>query len=169
MLLAAALIGALGLFAAACDDDAETQNNAQQSDVDTLTARIQRNEMREAVLTLGTLNLHGMDTALNETSKIDASYSRNTTTALRVLATTYWGPHQEDAEAVREAGIDLLAALHDEDADAAKPAATALHDTEHDLSTAVWAELLGDLPPEEGGVEEHSDEGGETPAAGATP
>jgi hypothetical protein len=168
VLLSAALIGALGLFAAACDDDAETQNNAQQSDIDAVTARIQTLEMREALLTLGTLELHGMDEALNETGVIDPSYSRNTTTALRVLSTTEWGAHDEQAEAVRQAGIDLLAALHDEDVEAAKTAATELHVTEHELSNAVWADILGDLPAEEGGVEEH-DEAAATPAAGETP
>jgi hypothetical protein len=168
VLFAAALIGALGLFAAACDDDAETQNNAQQSDIDAITARVQQLEMRESLLMLGTLGLHGMDQTLNETGVIDPSYSRNTTTALRVLSTTDWGAHDEQAEAVRQAGIDLLAALHDEDVEAAKTAATDLHDTEHELSNAVWADILGDLPADEGGVEEH-DDGAASPAAGETP
>jgi hypothetical protein len=163
VLLAGALISALGLFAAACDDDAETQNNAQQSDVDTLTTRIQRHEQMDALLTLRTLGLHAMDEALQE-GTIESSFAPNTTAAIRVFELTDWGTHQADADAVQASAVDLLQALEAEDVDGAAAAAAELHEGEHDLSNAVWADLLGDLPEDEGGVEHHEDSGSETPA-----
>lgn len=177
VLLAAALVGALGLFAAACDDGAESQSNAQQSAVDALqasidetNARVQRNEQMNALLTLGTLSLHQIDEGLTATGTVDPSYSPNTTTAVRVLAMTNWGEHQQQADAARQAGVDLLAALNDEDIEAAKPAAAALHETEHELREAVWASLLAELPEEEGGVAPDDDESGsETPGAADSP
>jgi hypothetical protein len=161
VLLIGAVIAALGMFAAACDDEADSESNAQQSDITAINERIQRNEQMNALLSLGTLGLHAMDEDLNETGVIDPSYARNTTTALRILEVTDWGDHAEQAETTRQAGIDVLAALDVEDADAAAAAATELHDGWHDLEAGVWPDILGDLPPEEGGVESHDEEGEE--------
>jgi hypothetical protein len=168
VLLVGALIGAMGLFAAACGDDAETNNNAQQSDVDTLTERIQRNEQMNAVLTLRTLGLHAMDDALSQ-GTIESTFAPNTTAAIRVFELTDWGEHQSDADAVQASAVDLLQALNNEDVDAASAAAAELHEGEHELSNAVWADLLGDLPEDEGGVEHHDAGADETPAAEETP
>ena len=80
MVLAVALIGALGIFADACDDDAESQNNAQQSDVDRLTqnidelnTRISHDEMMYAILQINSLGLHDMDEGL-QAGTIESSY-----------------------------------------------------------------------------------------------
>jgi hypothetical protein len=171
----AGVAGALGVFTAACDDDAESDSSAQQSDVaalqqqvDTLKADLQSTEELYAVLTLGTLELHGMDEGLNETGTIESSYVPNTRTAVRVLALTDWSDTlQADADAVHDTAVELLQALEAEDVEAAKAASTELHDSAHEFTDAVWGEIAADLPPDAGGVEEEHEE--ETPAAGETP
>ena len=171
--VAAAIAPALALAAIACDDDdddtAQGETTASQQSIDTLQARVQRNEMLFAVISLGGLGLHDMDEALNDEQTIDSSFAPNTRTAIRLLALTDWDSEfAADAEEVEGHAVDLLQALEDEDIDAAGDAAAALHDTEHDLSNAVWAVLAADLPPDAGGVEQE-DHGEETPGAGETP
>jgi hypothetical protein len=165
VLLIGAVIGALGIFAAACDDEAVTESNAQQSDITAINDRIDENEMLYTVVTTSTLGLHDMDEQLNA-GTIDPSFIGNTRTLVRIYTLTDWTDDlAAEADAIRETGIELMAALEDEDIEAAAAAATELHDAEHEFSDKVWAELLGDLPEEEGGVAAH-DEGGETPADG---
>jgi len=175
VLIAAALIGMLGAFAAACDDSAETDSSAQQSDIDALTRRLddmsaktQRSEMMFAVLQLGALAVHDMDAGLNETGKIESTYTPNTRTAVRLLALTNWSDAvKAEAADVHDRGVTLLKALEDQDIDAAQPAATALHEALHQFTDKVWRDVVKDLPAGEGGVEQH-DEGASTPAADAT-
>jgi hypothetical protein len=62
----------------------------------------------------------------------------------------------------------LLHALEDDDAEAAAPLATELHDGWHDFDAGVQTELFGDLPPDAGGVEEHGEEMEGTPHAEGT-
>jgi hypothetical protein len=177
VLVSAVLVATLGLLAAACDDDAETNSNAQQSDVDALETRVdevsanlQSTEEMYAVLTLGTLELHGMDEGLNDTGTIESSYAPNTRTAVRVLALTDWSDTlQPDATAVHDSAVELLQALEAEDVEAAKTAATELHEGAHEFTDKVWSEIAADLPPDAGGPEEEHEEGEETPAAGETP
>jgi hypothetical protein len=173
VVVAAALLAALAFGAAACDDEdappATGSSNASQESIDQLAARVQRNEMLFATIALSKLGLHAMDDALNaDAPAIDPSYSRNTREAVRLLALTNWDTSvEEDAAAVHDHAVELLAALSEEDIAAAGDAATALHEGEHDLSNDVWAIVAKDLPPDAGGVESH-DEGAETPAAGET-
>jgi hypothetical protein len=177
VLLATALIGTLGIFAAACDDDAETQNNAQQSDVDRLTqsidelnARVTNDEMMYAILHVNMLGLHDMDEGL-QAGTIESSYAPNTRTAVRLLALTDWSDDlQGDADALHGHAVDLLKALEDQDIDAAAAAASELHEGAHQFTDKVWAAVAADLPPDEGGVSAHDDEEeGGTPTAGETP
>jgi hypothetical protein len=176
VLLAVALIGALGIFAAACDDDAESQNNAQQSDVDRLTqsidelnTRISHDEMMYAILQINSLGLHDMDEGLRD-GTIESSYAPNTRTAVRLLALTGWTPDlKPEADEVHGHAVDLLKALENEDIDAASAAATELHEGAHQFTDKVWAVVAADLPADAGGVEPHDEEEEGTPAAGETP
>jgi hypothetical protein len=176
VLLAGALLAALGIFAAACDDDAESQNNAQQSDVDRLTqsinelnTRVSRDEMMYAILQINSLGLHDMDEGL-KAGTIESSYAPNTRTAVRLLALTGWTPDlKPEADTLHGHAVDLLKALEDEDIDAASAAATELHEGAHQFTDKVWAVVAADLPPDAGGVAAHDDEEEGTPAAGETP
>ena len=177
VLLAGALLAALGIFAAACDDDAESQNNAQQSDVDRLTqsinelnTRVSRDEMMYAILQINSLGLHDMDEGL-KAGTIESSYAPNTRTAVRLLALTGRTPDlKPEAATLHGHAVDLLKALQDEDIDAASAAATELHEGAHQFTDKVWAVVAADLPPDEGGVAPHDDDEEDgTPVAGETP
>ena len=170
-LLAMAIAPLLGIMAVACDDDpeAESESSASQESIDTLSARVQHNEMMFYTSAIRDAQLHAMDEALNATGVIESTYIPNTRGAIRLLALTDWpAEFQEDADAVHDVAVELLAALEDDDAAAAAPLATELHDAEHDFNATVTNELVKDLPPDEGGPEEHDDGGSTTPAAGET-
>ena len=171
-LLMSCAIAVFAIGAAACDDDgndAESNDNASQESIDALASRIERNEQMFAVIALSKLGIHDIDEGLNATGTIEPSYSPGTTEAIRIVALTNWGRFQDDAEDVRADGEALLTALHDENVEAARSAATTFHETYHDLSNAVWNELAKDLDPELGGPAEHEEEGSATPGASGTP
>jgi hypothetical protein len=162
-------VPALTLSAAACNDDDDTSSASQQS-VDELNARMERNEMLFAFTSIGNIPLHDIDEGLNDGGEIEESYTPDVRTFVRIMALTDWNDELKvDAEAVRQTGLELLAALEDADAEAAKPLAAELHESAHDFSEAVFAHVAEGLPPEEGGPEEHEEEEEETPAAEATP
>jgi hypothetical protein len=167
--LAALFVSVVALAGAACNDDADSNSSASQAEITEVSNRIQRNEMLYALTTLSTLGLHAMDESLAE-GTIDSSFARNTRTAIRMFALTNWDATlQEDAETLRGHAVDLLAALNDEDVEAAADAAHELHEGEHDFSDAAWAIVAKDLPPDAGGVEEHEEEPAGTPGAEGTP
>lgn len=164
-------IAVLAVGAAACDDDnddAESNDNASQESIDALALRVERNEQMFAIIALSKLGIHDMDEGLNSGGAVEPSYSPNTTEAIRLLALTDWGRFQDDAEDLKADAEALLTALRDENLQAAGPAATALHEGQHDLTGAVWNEIAKDLDPEFGGPEEH-EEGDGTPDEGETP
>jgi hypothetical protein len=170
-LIAALAIPALALGAVACDDsdDAESNSNASQEEVETLAARVQRNEMMFYTSAIRDAQLHAMDEDLNATGVIESSYIPNTRGAVRLIALTDWPDEfQADADALEAVAIELLHALEDDDAETAGPLATELHEAEHDFNAEVTNELVKDLPPDAGGPEEHDDGGSTTPEAGAT-
>ena len=172
LLVGAAIVPLLALSAYACsdDNDAESESSASQESIDTLAAEHQMSSMMYSIIMMDGLGLHDMDDGLNETGEIDASYVPKTRTLIRLTSLTDWDTTvADDADALNDASVELLAALEDGDAEAAKPLATEVHDLEHDFSAAVWEILAADLPADAGGVEDH-DEGGadETPAAGET-
>jgi hypothetical protein len=177
VLLAGALLAALGIFAAACDDDAESQNNAQQSDVDRLTqsidelnTRVSNDEMMYAILQINSLGLHDMDEGLRA-GTIESSYAPNTRTAVRLLALTGWSDDlKPEADTLHGHAVDLLKALEDEDVEAASAASAELHEGAQQFTDKVWAVVAADLPPDAGGVAAPDDDEEEgTPAAGETP
>lgn len=171
-LVAATAVPALVLGAAACSDDdntAQSENTASQASIDDLSARVERNEMIFAVVSISKLGLHDMDETLNDAGTIEPSFAPNTRTAVRLLALTDWGEFQAEADTVRGHAEDLMTALADEDVDAAAAAAADLHDSEHDFNTAVWNVVAKDLKPEFGGPQPEEREESGTPTAGETP
>jgi hypothetical protein len=171
LLVAAAIAPLLGMMAVACDgdNDAESESSASQESIDTVAARVQRNEMMFYTSAIRDAQLHAMDEDLNATGVIESSYIPNTRGAVRLLALTDWpAEFQEDADAVHDVAVELLHALEADDAEAAAPLATELHESEHDFNAEITNELVQDLPPDEGGPEEHDDGGSTTPAAGET-
>jgi hypothetical protein len=171
LLVAAAIVPLLGIMAVACDDDpeAESESSASQESIDTLSARVQRNEMMFYTTAIRDAQLHAMDEDLNETGVIESSYIPNTRGAVRLLALTDWPADlQEEADALHDTAVELLHALEADDAETAGPLATELHEAEHDFNGMVTNEVVADLPPDEGGPEEEHGGGSETPAAGET-
>ncbi|MEX2246451.1 MAG: hypothetical protein WEC75_07165 [Dehalococcoidia bacterium] len=159
VLLLAALVSVLALFAAACDDNEATSSSTpSQQSVDALAARVERNEMLFAVITIGTLPLHNMDEALDAGGPIESNFIPDTREAIRLLALTDWSSDLADeADLVRIHAVDLLAALEDDDVETAAGHAHDLHEGAHDFSAAVWAVLAASLPPDAGGEEEHEE------------
>jgi hypothetical protein len=158
----------LGLAAVACSDDATSENSAQQSDIDTLSAHVQENEVLFAIKAIGDLPLHDMDEEI-QTGDVGDRTLPNARSAVRYLALTDWPEELKDeAATIQGAAAALVTALDDGDVEAAKEPATELHEGWHDFADKAW-EAIGDgLPPEAGIGAEH-ESGGETPAADGTP
>jgi hypothetical protein len=160
---------AIAFAAVACSDDATSENSAQQSDVDSLSAQIQDNEVLFALKAVGDLHLHDLDEGINA-GTIEDDYLPRARTVIRYFGLTDWPADLEaDAEGVEEAAIQLVQALDDGDAEAAKAPATLLHDRWHDFEGPAWAEIGGDLPPEAGIDDTHDSGGSTTPGAGESP
>ena len=165
--------------AAACGDDADSNSSAQQSDIDTINATIQDNEVLFAIKAIGDLPLHDMDVAI-DAGTVEDDFLPIARDAVRYVAITDWpSALEEDAQAIEDAAVALVAALDEGDTEAAKQPATDLHELWHDFEDKAWAEIGEDLPPEAGiggthesggedetPVSEDHDE--ETPAAGGT-
>ncbi len=168
-IMLAALVPLTLLFAAACDDGADSSSSASQSSIDEASARIQRNEQMAAVLEMDKLELHDMSDSL-ALGTVDASFVPNTRTAIRVFALTNWDPSlKADATELQTHATDLLKALETQFmADAARHAFE-LHELAHDFGEDVWRILAKDLPEDAGGVGEHEDAPETTPAADGTP
>lgn len=166
-----AIAAVASVFATACGDDtkkADSSSSASQASVEQLSARVQRNEMLFASVTLASLPLHAMDESLAE-GKAESNFVPAARSAVRIFALTEWDPTlKADAETLRGHAVDLLKALDDGDVDAAKDPAHELHEGAHDFSDKVWAIVAKDLPEDAGGVAPHDEEEA-TPAAGTTP
>lgn len=164
-IMLAALVPVTLLFAAACDDGADSSSSASQSSIDEASARIQRNEQMAAVLEMDKLGFHDMEESLAN-GTVDASFVPNTRTAIRVLALTNWDSSlKADATELHMHATDLLKALETEFmADAARHSLE-LHELAHDFEDDVWRILAKDLPEDAGGVGEHEDAPETTPGA----
>lgn len=179
--VAAALVSLIlvGLIASACDDDstdsASGTTSASQETVEQLAETVAENDMFFAYISIGNIPLHAIDEGLNGGGAIEETYTPDVREFVRIMALTDWDEElAEEAETVRQSGIELLAALEDADAEAAKPLATEVHEGSHDFFETVFAHVGEGLPPEEGGPEPHEEEEGtpaadESPAAEATP
>jgi hypothetical protein len=170
--IAAALVMSLsiGFIAAACGDDnntASSSSNASQASVDDLSARLQQDEMLNALVTIEALKLHEIDDGI-QAGKPDERAVPDVRKFVRVMALTNWTADlKEEARKVHDSGVELLKALEDGDVDAAKGPSDEAHEGFHDFADKAWNVVVKDLPPDEGGPEQHQDDA--TPAAGATP
>lgn len=167
----AAAFAAVGILvtAAACgDDEADSNSSAQQSDIDTINATIQDNEVLFTIVAMGTLPLHDMDEAINA-GTIEDNFLPSARLAVRYMGLADWPSSLEaDAQEVEDAAVALAAGLDEGDTEAAKQPAADLHEGWHEFSEAAWAEIGEDLPPEAGVGAEHHEESDETPGAEGT-
>ncbi len=158
----------LGFASVACSDEATSENSAQQSDIDTLSAQVRDNEVLFTIKAIGDLELHELDEQI-QAGDIGDTTLPNARNALRYLALTDWPDSlTEEAATVQDAATRLVAALDDGDAEAAKQPATDLHEGWHDFSGKAWAAIGEDLPPEASIDDEH-DAAEESPHDAETP
>ena len=103
---------ALAFTAAACgDDDAESDSSAQQSDINTITARLQRDEVVFALKAIGDLPLHDMDVAINE-GEVEGDFLPNARDVIRYIGVTDWPAALDPAVTdIQNAAIELVKAL----------------------------------------------------------
>ncbi len=182
-IIAAIALPALVLAAAACDDGnddtAPKESAALQASIAALradiaesSARVQRNEMLQALVTIDGLRLHEIDETLNEADgAIDPTFVPRTRLFVRMQSLTNW-PDELAAEGqdVIADAVELLKALEDGDAQAAKGPATAVHEGSHEFNEQAWNIVMEGLPAAAGGPEvDEEEEGSETPEAGETP
>lgn len=167
LIFAFAGIAILATAAACSDNEADSNSTAQQSDIEATNARVQRNEMLWAMTGLGALELHDMDESISA-GTVEDSFIPTARSAIRYLGLTNWSADlEDDAQALEDHAVALVAALEDDDIEAAKDPAHELHEGMHEFLETAWAEVGADLPPE-AGTQPHSDEEG-TPAADSTP
>ena len=133
LIFALAAFGVLVTAAACGDDEADSNSSAQQSDIDTINATIQDNEVLFAIVAMGTLPLHDMDEAINA-GTVEDDYLPAARDAIRYLGMTDWPSSLEaEAQEVEDAAIALAAALDEGDTEAAKQPATDLHEGWHEF------------------------------------
>ncbi len=166
-----ASVAAAVLLAAACGgDEAKTDSSAQQSDVQALQDRIQRNEMLYTNIDLQALPIHEMNETIVNDGRAEGTFLPTTRTLIRIVGLTNWSATlQPDATAMQDHAIALVRALEDGDMETAKTASTSMHDAWHQFTVKVWAEIGGELPPEAGTTSDDDDHESTTPAAGETP
>lgn len=168
LIFAFAAVGVLVTAAACSDDEADSNSSAQQSDIDSINATIQDNEVLFAIVAMGTLPLHDMDEAINA-GTVEDNFLPNARDAVRYMGLTDWPSSLEaDAQEVEDAAIALAAALDEGDTEAAKQPATDLHEGWHEFEDKAWEEIGEDLPPEAGIGASHDAGGDETPGAEGT-
>ena len=150
LIFALAAVGVLVTAAACGDDEADSNSSAQQSDIDTINATIQDNEVLFAIKAVGDLPLHDMDEAINA-GTVEDNHLPTARDAIRYLGLTNWPASlEEEAKEVEDAAIALAAALDEGDTEAAKQPATDLHEGWHEFEDKAWEEIGEDLPPEAG-------------------
>jgi hypothetical protein len=164
----AALAGAA--IASACGSSKSSgtdQTSPSPAATDQLTARVQRDEMLNAVVTIGNLGIHDLDTKL-QNGTIDSKYVPTVRLAVRLLALTDWTDDVKPAAMkFHDDAVKLLQGLDAGNAvDTLKPLSTAFHEDYHAFSDPVWNSLTKDLPPDAGGPA--PTKAPSTPAAGAT-
>ena len=170
--IAAALfsIVALAAASAACSNGepntADGSSTVPQATVDRLNERIQRNEMLFALVTIDSLRLHEIDTAVNENRTIEEDFVPRVRQFVRLMGLTNWDASlTEEAKKVTESGVQLLAALEDADVQAAGGPATASHEASHEFNESAWNLVVAELAPDAGGPGEDAEDAS-TPQAG---
>lgn len=180
--IATAVAFVAGFGGAACGgSDAKSDSGVTPARFDELAARVQRNQMLNAVLVVAGLPLHQMDESA-QGGKIDNKYLPTVRTLVRVTALTDWSPELHDrVTKLHDDAVKVLQALDaGNDVTAVKPLSQAAHEDWHTFIDAAWDVVAKDLPADAGGPrgnneqdssgnESPSNQASMTPMAGATP
>ena len=151
VLLAAAVL--LAVAAAACGgNDAKSESSASQASIDTLAARVQQNEMLNAVIVISGLPEHEMDTAA-QGGKIDNKYVPTARMLVRMTALTDWTPElASGAQKLHDSSLALLQALDaGKDVGTIKPLSQKAHEDWHMFTDEAWDVVTKSLPADAGG------------------
>ena len=143
----------LALTAAACGgSNAKSESSASQASIDELAARVQQNQMLNAVITLSALPEHEMDTAALG-GKIDNKYVPTARMLVRLTALTDWLPElSAPAQKLHDDSVNLLQALDDgKDVGVIKPLSQAVHEDWHVFTDRAWDVVSKSLPANAGG------------------
>jgi hypothetical protein len=165
-----AIVGVASILATACGSDtknADSSSTASQASIEQLSARVQRNEMLFASVTLSSIPLHAIDESIAE-GKAETTFVPTVRSVVRIFALTDWDASlKAEAEQIHGHAVDLLKALSDGDLAAAKDPSRELHEGYHQFADKVWAIVAKDLPADAGGVSQHDDHA--TPVTTTTP
>lgn len=108
-----------------------------------------------ATYIMDTAGFHGMDEALNADEGIQASYAGTVTRVSRLLSVTPWPVElAEEAMTFQATLVEFEEALENDDAEAAKPLATRVHEEQHDFSHNIGAWINAQMGVE-GGEHDH--------------
>ena len=167
LLLVAAL--SLAIAATACGSgNAKSETSASQASIDQLAARVQQDEMLNAVIVISGLPEHEMDTTA-QTGKIDNQYVPTARMLVRMTALTDWTSDiAPAARSLHDSSLALLQALDSgKDVDAIKPLSMKAHEDWHMFTDAAWNVVTKSLPANAGGPRPTSTPGAATttPAA----
>jgi hypothetical protein len=149
----AAVAALLAFAAAACGgSNARTENSASQASIDQLAARVQQNQMLNAVISLSGLPEHEMDTAA-QGGKIDNKYVPTARMLVRLTALTDWSPELTAPERkLHDDSARLLQALDDgKDIGTIRPLSQAVHEDWHLFTDRAWDVIAKSLPSNAGG------------------
>lgn len=151
LVLAAAV--AVAVAAAACGgNDAKSESSASQGSIDQLAARVQQNEMLNAVIVISGLPEHEMDAAA-QGGKVDNKYVPTARMLVRMTALTNWTPElASGAQKLHDSSLALLHALDaGEDVAAIKPLSQKAHEDWHMFTDEAWDVVTESLPANAGG------------------
>jgi hypothetical protein len=150
-----AILSIVASLAAACSSDAKravSSSSASQQSIDELTARVQRDEMLNAWVTISSMPLHDLDAEL-QGGKIDGKYVPTLRTLIRLLALTAWPSELASfTNTMRDHAVALYKGLNNgEEASALKDRSAAMH-VDGDAFGATVGNVVGkDLPADAGG------------------
>ncbi len=167
MFVAAASIAAC--FVASCGSTATKQatssTSASQASADDLGARLQRDEMLNAWVTISAMPLHDLDVAL-QGEKIDGKYVPTLRTLIRVLALTNWSSElAQFTSKMRDDAVQLFQGLNaGTDPSGLKDLSTAVHKDGDAFGGVVGDVVAKDLPANAGGPQSKM-----TPSTAASP
>jgi hypothetical protein len=169
-----AAAGLLAITATACGSkNATSESSASQASIDELAARVQQNQMLNAVITISALPEHEMDTTA-QGGKIDNKYVPTARMLVRVTALTDWTPELTAPEQkLHDDSVKLLQALDDgKDIGVIKPLSQAVHEDWHVFTDKAWDVVSKSLPSNAGGPRPTagpSSSGNSTPQDNMTP
>ena len=154
-IIIAAILSIVAVFAAACGSDtksAVSSSSASQQSIDDLTARVQRDEMLNAWVTISNMPLHDLDTEL-QGGKIDGKYVPTLRTLIRILTLTDWSSDlKQFTTNMHDDAVALYRGLNNgEEASALKDRSAAMHVDGDAFGATVGNVVAKDLPADAGG------------------